>query len=66
MGMNTDANIHIRHTVDEHQLAGLMKLFASAWWMTDRTLEETRLILRESALVVAVVDASSNRVLLVG
>ncbi|MFC0629377.1 GNAT family N-acetyltransferase [Kribbella deserti] len=58
--MNSDEKVRIRHEVDEQQLAGLMELFGSAWWMANRTVEETRLILRESDIVVALVDSSHD------
>jgi N-acetylglutamate synthase-like GNAT family acetyltransferase len=50
--------VRIHHEVDEQHLAGLMKLFGSAWWLVDRSREETELILRESDIVMMLVDSS--------
>ncbi|MFF1823696.1 GNAT family N-acetyltransferase [Kribbella sp. NPDC058245] len=42
--------------IEPHHLPDLAALFRSAWWLTDRTPEETALILRESDLIIALVD----------
>ncbi|TDD44387.1 N-acetyltransferase [Kribbella antibiotica] len=43
------------HVPPQH-LDDLAALFRSAWWLTDRTSAETELVLRESDLIVALVD----------
>jgi N-acetylglutamate synthase-like GNAT family acetyltransferase len=50
--------VRIHHDVAQHHLAALMKLFGSAWWLVDRSRDETELILRESDIVVMLVDSS--------
>ncbi|MEU4192271.1 GNAT family N-acetyltransferase [Kribbella sp. NPDC026611] len=54
--------VRIQHEVGEEYLAGLMELFGSAWWMAGRTVEETRLILRESDLLVVLIDSACDTV----
>ncbi|MET7277278.1 GNAT family N-acetyltransferase [Kribbella sp. NPDC005582] len=43
--------------VEPHHLPDLAALFRSAWWLTDRTPDETARILAESDVIIAVVDA---------
>ena len=43
--------------VPPERLADLAALFRSAWWLTDRTPAETAVVLRESDLIIAVVEA---------
>ena len=42
--------------IEPDQLPELAALFSTAWWLTDRTPDETIRILAESDLVVAVLD----------
>ena len=44
-------------TVEPARLPDLLELFATAWWMSDRTLDETTRILTESDLVVALLES---------
>ncbi|MFI5730849.1 GNAT family N-acetyltransferase [Kribbella sp. NPDC051587] len=43
--------------VEPHHLPDLATLFSSAWWLTDRTPDETSRILRESDIVIALLDS---------
>ena len=51
----------VLHEIESDRLPELLTLFHSAWWMSDRTAEETERILRESDILVALVDPPSDR-----
>jgi predicted GNAT family N-acyltransferase len=51
----------VLHEIESDRLPELLTLFHSAWWMSDRTPEETERVLRESDIVVALVDPPSDR-----
>jgi GNAT superfamily N-acetyltransferase len=57
----TDSSYGISYDVEAVHLPHLMKLFASAWWTTERTEAETRGILAGSDVVVTVVDRPAER-----
>jgi GNAT superfamily N-acetyltransferase len=60
--MASNEDVRIKDHVDERQLGDLVELFGSAWWMANRTVEETQRILRETDVVVALVDSSHDRI----
>src|SRR3954453_16464299 len=60
--MASNEDVRIKDHVDERQLGDLVELFGSAWWMANRTVEETQRVLRESDVVVALVDSSHDRI----
>lgn len=53
--------VDVLHELEPGRLPELLTLFHSAWWMSDRTLPDTERILRESDIVVAVIDPPSDR-----
>ena len=53
--------IAVRTSVESSRLPDLLELFATAWWMNDRTLDETTRILAESDLVFILVDQDADR-----
>jgi GNAT superfamily N-acetyltransferase len=53
--------VDVLHKVEPDRIPELLTLFHSAWWMSDRTLSDTECILRESDIVVALVDPQSDR-----
>jgi GNAT superfamily N-acetyltransferase len=55
-------DVRIEDHVDVEQVGGLVELFGAAWWMAERTIEETQRILRESDVVVALVGSSDDRI----
>ncbi|MFK4083632.1 GNAT family N-acetyltransferase [Kribbella sp. NPDC020789] len=60
--MANDEAVRIEDRVDDRHLDDLVELFGSAWWMANRTADETRRILRESDVVMALVDSSLDRI----
>jgi GNAT superfamily N-acetyltransferase len=60
--MASNEDVRIKDHADEQQLGDLVELFGSAWWMANRTIEETQRILLESDVVVALVDSSHDRI----
>ncbi len=55
-------DVRIEDHVEVQRVGELVELFGAAWWMADRTIEETQRILRESDVVVALVDSSCDRI----
>ncbi|MEV8375326.1 GNAT family N-acetyltransferase [Kribbella sp. NPDC056861] len=51
----------VQETVEADHLPHLMELFASAWWMSDRTTDDVTRMLRESDLVLALIHTPTNR-----
>ncbi|WP_405065677.1 GNAT family N-acetyltransferase [Kribbella sp. NBC_01510] len=53
--------IAVLTSVEPARLPDLLHLFATAWWMSDRTLDETVRILAESDLVLTLQDQDTDR-----
>ena len=53
--------IAVLTSVEPARLPDLLDLFATAWWMSDRTLDETARILAESDLVFTLQDQDTDR-----
>lgn len=47
---------HLVSELNEPQLETLMSWFADEWWTSDRTIEDVRVMLRETRVVVGLVD----------
>jgi predicted GNAT family N-acyltransferase len=61
--MTDQGEVVVTYAIEDQQLAQLLHLFSTAWWMADRTEAETTRILQESDIVVAVTHRSSQQLL---
>jgi GNAT superfamily N-acetyltransferase len=51
----------VQEAVEPERLPQLMELFGSAWWMAERTVDDVAQMLRESDLVLALVQGPTDR-----
>jgi predicted GNAT family N-acyltransferase len=50
------------HTLSDKHIKQLHRLYTKEWWTKDRTLEETQEVIRNSSVVIGIVDEQDDLV----
>ncbi len=48
------------HTLSDKHIKQLHRLYINEWWTRDRTLEETQYVVKNSSVVIAIIDEQDD------